>query len=145
MLFRSAILATQQQRLDDNGERLRRALATRLAQARGDLAHASSVLRPSLLVARIAQSRERVDQLWRVAASLNPDLVLRRGYARIERAGGALVTNIGDARSAGRVDLVFADGRVGAHIDGSRVERTPRRPYSGQDGSGTSGSQGSLL
>ena len=140
-----AILATQQQRVDDYGERLRRALATRLAEARGDLVQVSSVLRPSLLVARLAQSQERVDQLWRVAASLNPDLVLRRGYARVERAGGSLVTNAGDARSAGRVDLIFSDGRVGAQIDGSRVERTPHRPYPVKDKSGASSPQGSLL
>jgi exodeoxyribonuclease VII large subunit len=143
---RDALLATQRQRVDDLGERLRRGLGRSLADARGDLAHASAALRPPLLAARVAQSRsrlvgarldprliarpmadarERLDRLWRVAASLHPDRPLERGYARIETRTGKLVASGEGARKAGALTLVFAgDDRVEA-----RVERGTREGY----------------
>ncbi|UVO54931.1 exodeoxyribonuclease VII large subunit [Sphingomonas sp. SUN039] len=133
------LLASQRQRTDDLGERLRRGLAKSLADARGDLAHASGALRPPLLAARLAKSgaqlravrldprlvarpladaRDRIDRLWRIADSLNPDAVLKRGYARVENRTGASVTTTGVARREGALALVFADGRIDVHVDG---------------------------
>ena len=127
----AALLAPQAQRLDDLAERVRRGLGLSLAKARGDLAHASGALRPALLVQRIAAGRERLAQLWRVAASLNPDLVLKRGYARVEKRGGGTVSNAAAARAAGAVSIRFADGTVDA-----RVERaTPKRDAPPSQGS----------
>ncbi|MFM9976559.1 MAG: exodeoxyribonuclease VII large subunit [Sphingomonadaceae bacterium] len=119
-----ALLAPQAQRVDDAGERLRRGLSLSLAHARGELARASGALRPALLEARLTRGRAALDQLWRVAASLNPDRVLTRGYARIEKRGGGTLTNTATARAAGLLTLRFADGTVDA-----RVERAAAAAY----------------
>ena len=68
-------------------------------------------LRPALVTARLADAHARLDGLWRLAQSLNPDLVLRRGYARVE-ADGHVVATADQAREAGAMRLVFADGAV---------------------------------
>jgi len=129
----AALLAPQTQRLDDLAERNRRGLGLSLAKARGDLAHAAAALRPALLGSRLARGRERLDQLWRVAQSLNPDLVLKRGYARVERRGGGTIISADAARKAGALSIRFADGSVDA-----RVERPSAPTYVGPH-------QGSLL
>ncbi len=149
------LLAAQRQRTDDLGERLRRGLAKSLADARGDLAHASAALRPPLLAARVARSRDRLaatrldprliarpmddarnrlDRLWRIADSLNPDRVLKRGYARVENRTGTSVTTTGAARKEGALALVFADGRIDVRVEGSapRPAAKPKPPVSGQ-------------
>ena len=139
------LLAPQRQRLDDLGERLPRALSRRLAEARGELAHAAGALRPGLLARRVMQERERlaaarlrpvlvtrrVDdaaerlaRLWRLAEQLHPDKPLARGYARVEGSKGQVVASAADARAAGAVTLVFSDDRVQA-----RVEGAARAPY----------------
>ena len=119
---RSALLAPQTQRVDDLAERLKRGLGLTLAKARGDLAHASGALRPALLEQRVTRSRDKLAQLWRVAASLNPDLVLKRGYARVEKRGpstGSRVTvmSAAQARSAGALMLRFADDSVDVRVE----------------------------
>ncbi len=119
-----ALLGPQRQRTDDQGERLRRAMLHRLSEARGDLARTSGALRPAALIQKLAQSHSRLDQLWRVAQSLNPDRVLERGYARITKRDGATLTSAASARSAGALTLRFADGSVDA-----RVERAASPTY----------------
>ncbi len=118
------LLGPQSQRVDDLGERLKRGLSHVAADARGDLARAAGALRPAMLTQRIDAARNRLDQLWRVASSLNPDRILERGYARIEKRGGGTVTSVEGARAAGALVLRFADGAVDA-----RVERSGGAPY----------------
>jgi exodeoxyribonuclease VII large subunit len=134
------LLAIQRQKLDDLGERLPRALGRRLAEARGELAQASGALRPGLLAARLQRSREqlaavrlrpalvtariaeaqdRLARLWRVAEQLHPDKPLARGYARVEARDGRTVSTASAAKAAGAVTLVFADGKVGARVEGA--------------------------
>ncbi len=126
------LLGPQRQKLDDFAERLPRALSRRLAVAGGELARASGALRPRLLAARVDRDRAllarvglrpslittrigdeqaRLEALWRVARSLNPDLVLQRGYARVE-AEGHVVASVAKAREVGAMRLVFADGGI---------------------------------
>ena len=118
------LLGPHSQRVDDLGDRLRRGLSLVVADARGDLARASGALRPAILTQKIDHARARLDQLWRVATSLNPDRVLERGYARIERTIGGTITSAAQAKAAGAVRLHFSDGAVDA-----RVEQGPRGPY----------------
>ena len=68
-------------------------------------------LRLATVTTRLGEARLRLDQLWRVAQSLNPDLVLARGYARVE-ADGHVVPSAARASVAGRMRLIFADGSV---------------------------------
>ena len=140
-----ALLGSQRQRIDDLGERLRRGLGKSLADARGDLAHASGALRPPLLAARLARSAARlqavrldprlvarpladahaqIDRLWRIAASLNPDNVLQRGYARVESRNGKSMTSVEAAKGEGALALIFADGRIDVRVEGN----APRAP-----------------
>jgi exodeoxyribonuclease VII large subunit len=127
------LLGPQRQKLDDLSERLPRGLARRLADARGDLAHAAGALRPRLLSARIEREAIRLERLgrdldraivqpvgeaearlaatWRVAESLSPQRVLERGYARIE-AEGRTIASVEAARAAAALRVIFADGGV---------------------------------
>ena len=118
------LLGPQSQRVDDLGDRLRRGLSHIVSEARGDLARAAGALRPIMLTQRMTAAHDRLDQLWRVAASLNPDKILERGYARIERQTGGTVTRATDAQAAGALRLRFADGSVNV-----RVEQDAGRAY----------------
>ena len=114
---KTALLAPQTQRVDDLADRLSRGLGLSLAKARGDLAHASGALRPALLEQRVNRARDKLAQLWRVAASLNPDLVLKRGYARVEKRSGGTVMSAAQAKAAGALMLRFADGAVDVRVE----------------------------
>ncbi len=118
------LLGPQSQRVDDLGDRLKRGLSHVAADARGELARAAGALRPAMLTQQLENAQNGLDQLWRVAASLNPDRILERGYARVERKGGGTVTNVAQAKAAGALVLHFADGQVDA-----RVERGGTKPY----------------
>jgi exodeoxyribonuclease VII large subunit len=122
---RDALLGPQRQRADDAGARLDRGLERRAGAARGQLDRAGGALRPAMLLARVARDRARLDAIWRLAGSLNPDRVLERGYARITaRASGATLTSAAEARAAGAMTVRFADGTIEA-----RVERAAPRTY----------------
>jgi exodeoxyribonuclease VII large subunit len=146
---REALLAPQQQRLDELAERLPRALLARLSHARADLGHAAGALRPSLLhgaqrragerlaairlqpalvTRRIEEGRRSLDALWRIAAQAHPDKPLEKGYARVEDREGRTLTSAASARKAGGLRLVFADGRLDASV-GDALERPRRAPY----------------
>ena len=147
---RDALLAPQQQKLDELSERLPRALSGRLSHARADLGHAAGALRPSilhnlvrrsgdrlqmvrldpLLVRRkIEDGRRTLDSLWRIAAQAHPDRPLAKGYARVEDRSGKTLISAEAAREAGRLRLVFGDGSVEASV-GEGVERPRRGSYS---------------
>ena len=126
------LVAPHRQRLDDWSERLAPSLRLALAEAERKLAAAAAPLRPALLSQRIAAAQERTDALWRLAASLDPRVLLARGYAMVRDGAGAVVTNAMSARAAGRLALVFADGEVPVSVDGAPppppAPRAPRRP-----------------
>lgn len=118
------LLGPQRQRVDDMGERLKRGLGRRLADARGDLAKTSGGLRPALLSQRVTASQAKLDQLWRVAQSLNPSNVLDRGYALVTDRAGKVITGTNKAKSAAALRLRFADGEIDV-----RVERSSSTGY----------------
>ena len=109
---REALLAPQQQNLDELAERLPRALRGRLDRARGELGHAGGARRPGLLGAIEQRARERLKALWRVAEAAHPNRPLERGYARVEDRDGRVLVSAEAAREAQRLSLVFADGRL---------------------------------
>ncbi|HET9429319.1 MAG TPA: exodeoxyribonuclease VII large subunit [Allosphingosinicella sp.] len=109
---REALLAPQQQLLDELAERLPRALRGRLDRARGELGHAGGALRPNLLVAIERRARERLEALWRVAELAHPNRPLERGYARVEDRHGRVLVSAATAREARLLSLVFGDGRL---------------------------------
>jgi exodeoxyribonuclease VII large subunit len=113
------LLGPQRQRIDDLGDRARRGLGRMAADARGDLARTAGALRPAMLAQRLVAAKSKLDQLWRVAVTLNPDNVLKRGYARIEKRGGGVVGSADAARKSAALTLHFADGSVDARVEGS--------------------------
>jgi len=126
---REALLAPQQQRLDDLADRLPRALRTELSHARAELGKSAGALRPGLLAGAHARARERLDALWRVAQLAHPNKPLERGYARVEDRAGKTLISAAAARAAGRLRLVFADGAADAAVDATGVERGRRGAY----------------
>jgi exodeoxyribonuclease VII large subunit len=147
---KEALLAQQQQKLDELSERLPRALGSRLNHARADLGHAAGALRPPLLDTAMRRGRERLASvrlepkmvlrriedgrrslgaLWRIAELAHPDKPLERGYARVEDRDGKTLISAASARAAGRLRLVFGDGKVEVST-GDGVEPLRRRPYS---------------
>ena len=135
------------QRLDDAAERLRRGGTDRLAAAHtvldrtgaglrprvlaGGLARArerlaTARLDPTVLARRHREARERLATTWRLAGALHPDAPLARGYVRVEGAGGRVLTTATDTRAVSRLQLVFADGRVAARVEGASRPAKPR-------------------
>lgn len=133
------------QRIDDLGDRSRRGLGRRLADARSELAVASGALRPGLLERQVANQRAiftrasarlqpavlirrwtsdnlSLENVWRLAQSFHPDAPLKRGYARVEARTGGVVTSVVRAHAAGALTLFFNDGRVDVQVErgGSR-------------------------
>jgi exodeoxyribonuclease VII large subunit len=128
---REALLAPQQQRLDELSDRLPRALRTELSHARARLAQTAGGLRPGLLENSWRRAKERLEALWRVAELAHPGRPLERGYARVEDKEGRTLISASAARAAGRLRLVFGDGDVEAVVGSAPVER-PRRPSYGK-------------
>ena len=128
-----ALLAPQQQRFDELAERLPRALGARLSHARADLGQAGGALRPSLLAAAQRRAKDRLDSLWRLAQAVHPNRPLERGYARVEDRTGRTLVSAAAARAAGRLRLVFGDGKLDATV-GEGVERPRRGAYLGNKG-----------
>ena len=129
----AALLALPAQQLDEAGEKLRRGLGDRIVLARHKLAESAGKLSAPLLLSRrdraaerlaalrlspalvergIAAAGERLSGTVRVMASLNPDNVLKRGYARVTGASGRTLTTAEVARGEAALGLHFADGIV---------------------------------
>jgi exodeoxyribonuclease VII large subunit len=71
----------------------------------------------------LTERLSRIDQLLR---SVDPDRPLHRGFARVHHASGALARTSGELRAGEAVELVFADGKRGAVVDG--VPTAPQQP-----------------
>jgi exodeoxyribonuclease VII large subunit len=126
---REALLAPQQQRLDELSDRLPRALRAELSQARAALAQIAGALRPGLLGNAWRRAKERLEALWRVAELAHPGRPLARGYARVEDKEGRTLVSAAAARAAARLRLVFGDGDVDAVVGSGTVERPRRSSY----------------
>ena len=121
-----ALIAPRQQRLDEIAERLPRSLGARAGHARADLNLVAGRLRRGLLDQRFARARDRLDAVSTMAGLVHPDRPLSRGFARVTAKDGRTLTSAATARSAQRFDLHFADGALGASVDGAAP--SPARP-----------------
>lgn len=130
---REALLAPQQQKLDDLAERLPRGLRSRLDRARGELGHAAGAFRPGLLVAAHRRAGERLAALWRVAQLAHPERPLEKGYALVTSRDGKVLLSAQAAREAKWLNLRFRDGQVeattGEGTGGEAVERAKKSPH----------------
>ena len=141
------LLQGQTQRLDDLGDRLRRALMHRTELAGAALSRHGSALRPALLEARLRRAREmlaaqrvrpealaqriaalhsRIDALDRLRRSLDPRAPLQRGYVLVSGLNGQLVRSRAAAAVLGSMMLEFGDGTLAvAPISSAPISSTP--------------------
>lgn len=123
-----ALLTVYAQRLDDQGERLRRGLADRVAIARGALQSDRARLSAPLLLSYIGRARERLEAVSRLMVSLNPDNVLQRGYVRVTAADGRTLVSAALAGKELSLALHFRDGKLEVAPQGVRPSRTAPSP-----------------
>ncbi len=144
-----ALLVPYAQRLDEQGERLRRALSERASAARARLQQSAGRLSlpllrgrvasaqqrleaarlvPALVLRRITQNRAAIDALGRMTQQLSPLRVLQRGYAIVRGDHGKPVTSAAEAGKAAALELEFADGRVAIGAAGGSVPARSPRP-----------------
>ncbi len=130
-----ALLAAPTQRLDDLGERARRGLGERIVVARTSLQRAAGRLSvpllaarlarasdrlgavrltPALLTGRIAAQAERLDALRRLMQSLNPDIILEKGFVRVTGPDGHTLMTRARAAAVPALSLHFRDGVLAA-------------------------------
>ena len=126
-----SLFAPASQRLDEIGDRLPRALASRAGHARAELNVAAPRLRPEILVERVERASEKLASLWRLAELAHPERPLERGFARVTDRSGHTLTTASGATAARLLTLRFADGEVAAATGGAAtpVERPRRSPY----------------
>ncbi|MFC4291212.1 exodeoxyribonuclease VII large subunit [Sphingorhabdus arenilitoris] len=144
------LTAPQQQRADELGERMQRALERRISNAAIAYMPMARALTPrllersldtkqaqlssarlslSLLQNRLDQGQQRLNAAQRLLASLHPEAPLRRGFARVTDGAGKTVMTREAAQAAGHFTLRFADGEMGARVDGTEK---PAAPPAGQ-------------
>jgi exodeoxyribonuclease VII large subunit len=127
-----ALFAPAAQRLDEVGDRLPRALASRAGDARADLNAVAPRLRPELLLDRVSRSAEKLASLWKMAGLVHPDRPLSRGFVRVTDRAGKTLASAADAITARLLTLNFGDGAVDAAVGDAApppVERKRRSPY----------------
>jgi exodeoxyribonuclease VII large subunit len=144
------VMAIATQRLDLAAGRLSAALGANVAAHRHQLTLTASSLKPRLLQQtltvkaraletlarpltplvqrRLARAGERLEMIEKLRLSRDPDGPLQRGFARVERDGGALVRSAATLERGDAVALVFADGRRGAVIGPAPAPRKAARP-----------------
>jgi exodeoxyribonuclease VII large subunit len=127
----NALFAPAEQRLDEIGDRLPRALASRAGNARADLNAVAPRLRPELLIDRIARSADKLASLWKMAELVHPDRPLSRGFVRVTDRAGTTIAKAANAIAAKLLLLHFGDGTVEAATGSAPapVERKRRSSY----------------
>jgi exodeoxyribonuclease VII large subunit len=80
---------------------------------------------------RLVQLSERLDRIDQLRRSFDPNGPLKRGFARVHRADGALVRSAASLAPGDAVALVFADGQRGAVVDGQTSLSAKRAPKAG--------------
>lgn len=158
------LLALRQQRADEWGERLPRALVANISHWRARLLQHAGALRPVLLMrpqekkrdrletfharlhtaaARIQErNQQRLAQAARLLDSLNPDAVLERGYAVVESPDGHVISRAEAARLSSALTLRFQDGKVDVTVGGNTGAPAARTTAAATKNKGT---QGTLL
>jgi exodeoxyribonuclease VII large subunit len=164
------LLSQPRQRLDACADRLPRALIANAQIHHRHLTHVAARLSPRLLKLRLARSSEivvaaakrgklardnylarrwdRVRNADQLLKAFSYQGVLKRGFALVRDGEGRPLRAAAGVSSGMRLDIEFADGRVGAVADGEAKEPKPQaaprakpRPRGGEG----PGGQGSLF
>ena len=148
------LLGLATQRLDLAAGRLGAGLQRNIAAHAHALAAPASALKPGLLQRplelkrarldeigarlgpilerRLQRERERFVALDKLYRSFDPRGPLKRGYALVHRASGALARSAAALSPGESVEMEFQDGRRGAVVDGASPARPASRPRPAQ-------------
>jgi len=77
------------------------------------------------LTRHLVVRRQRLDQLWQLANSLGYPNVLKRGFALVSDDKGQLVRSAGALKPGKQVFMQFADGKIGATVQGQGQANPP--------------------
>lgn len=140
-----SLYAPQQLRLEQLDQRLVSAQQQRIQLIRERFAVRAGALRPLLMKQRWDQQRARLSGLQRLLDSLDPRVLLTRGYAMVRDDAGHVITSAKAAAAAGQMHLQFADGELRVSSQGSG-EPPASKPSKAQKGKPTApAAQGQLL
>ena len=115
------------ERIGGFGERLSHVVDARLANARSRYAAIDPVRRMTASVRRQAGTLEaRVEAVAALLDSLSYERVLERGFTVVRNADGNPVARAAEATPGGAIEIQFADGRLGARLDGKADPPPPR-------------------
>jgi exodeoxyribonuclease VII large subunit len=161
------LLAIPRQRLDACAGRLPRALRANAQIHHTHLTRVAAKLSPRLLRQRLTRGSEIVTTLgerakrarrtyleqraqrlrsaWQLLNAYSYRKVLERGFALVRDGEGHPLHAAASVATGMRLDIEFADGRVGATADGDRAPQPQGKPKSRARGGGGAGGQGSLF
>jgi exodeoxyribonuclease VII large subunit len=146
-----AELARASERLKGLHARLRQGLVSRRAQARSEaeagrrrLDHAELRLR-SAFFRVISERQARLDRLDELRRSLGHESVLARGFTLVRDETGALLRQAKDVAPGARLDIQFADGRIGARAEDGEAPPSSVQPRQKRAKDKNGGDQGSLF
>ena len=105
-------------------------LRSRVDHARAALAAVR--LQPALLLRPLAERRERLAALVRVAGQLHPERPLQRGYVMVLDAAGAALTDAARAAREAAMTLKFRDGTLDVVPASAPPRRKSAPPPSGE-------------
>jgi len=145
----------RRERYDNLNRRLRASLLAnaqahraRLARHRDRVASCGNAARRAMRT-YLDQRAARVERAERLLAAYSYREVLKRGFALVRDGEGRPLRAATDVAAGLRLDIEFADGRIGAVADGEPapqpVSRPKPRSRTGDGGLGGSGGQGSLF
>ena len=125
------LFAPATQRLDEIGDRLPRALASRTGSARADFNAVAPRLRADLLRDKVDRNSEKLRALWKMAELVHPERPLSRGFVRVTDRSGKTLASAADALAARLLTLRFGDGPVDVAVGDAPapVERKRPKPY----------------
>jgi exodeoxyribonuclease VII large subunit len=165
------LLSNPRQRLDACADRLPRALRANAQVHHNEFTRAAARLTPRLLQQRLTRGRDVIAALgarakraqhiyldrrsqrlagaWQLLNAYSYRKVLERGFALVRDSEGRAIRAAASVAAGMRLDIEFAEGRVGAVADGGASEVKPqpapvRAKPRGPGGAGGSG-QGSLF
>ena len=161
------LLAAPRQRLDACAVRLPRALTANAQLHHRDFARTAARLSPRLLSHRLERCREqtaafgarsrralialldqraaRIERAERLLVAFSYRATLKRGFALVRDGAGRPLRAAAEVAPGNRLDIEFADGRVGAVAEGEARLRPPPVPRTRRRLSGGDPGQGSLF
>lgn len=116
----SHFITRQQARLASHAQQLRHARTTALGKLKRDLAQASDQF-PKIVSGALQQQNVRLDNAGLHLALLNPQLVLKRGYAWLSDAEGATITSATQPVMGQALKATLVDGEVDLTVSARRL------------------------